>query len=104
MDIIDLRDIVDQKDENEEQYNTWKAALDKDAGYDIEELAENEPTMIADDDFEDYARELAEECGMIKDDVSWPMTCIDWTEAAEELQQDYSQVEVDGTTYWFRSY
>jgi hypothetical protein len=33
---------------------------------------------------------------------AWPRNCIDWKEAAEQLQQDYSCVEFDGTTYWYR--
>lgn len=60
-------------------------------------------TLIRDSYFEDYARELAEDCGMIKDDASWPYTCIDWERAAHELQQDYTSVDYDGVTYWIRS-
>lgn len=37
------------------------------------------------------------------DDASWPNTCIDWDEAARELQYDYFTVEFDGITYWIRS-
>jgi DNA repair exonuclease SbcCD ATPase subunit len=54
-------------------------------------------------DFEDYARELAEEIGAIDKNASWPNTCIDWKQAAEELQMDYSSVEWNGTTYLYRS-
>lgn len=61
-------------------------------------------TFIADSHFEDYARELAEDIGAIKRgrDMDWPCNRIDWEMAAEDLQQDYSQVEVDGETYWYR--
>lgn len=59
-------------------------------------------TLINDSYFEDYAKELANDCyGMIKD-IKWPFTCIDWEKATEELQQDYSSVEFDGETYWYR--
>lgn len=58
--------------------------------------------FIADHYFEDYAQELAEDCGMINKDAAWPNTCIDWEQAATELQQDYSSVDIDGTTYWYR--
>lgn len=59
-------------------------------------------TLIRDDHFEDYARELAEEIGAIEKKVSWPYTCIDWEQAASKLQTDYTSVEYDGVTYWFR--
>jgi len=58
--------------------------------------------LIRDSHFEDYARELAEDIGALKDDAQWPATCIDWEEAARQLQQDYTSVEFDGVTYWIR--
>ncbi len=58
--------------------------------------------FIADSHFEDYARELADDIGAIKQDAGWPNSCIDWEKAATELQQDYSSVEIDGETYWYR--
>jgi antirestriction protein len=58
--------------------------------------------LIAESDFEDYARELAEDIGAIPDDAQWPCTCIDWEKAARELQVDYSSVTYDGTEYLYR--
>jgi hypothetical protein len=58
--------------------------------------------LIRDSHFKDYAMALADDCGMIPDNASWPMTCIDWDQAARELQMDYSSVEIDGVTYWTR--
>lgn len=52
--------------------------------------------------FEDYARELAEDIGAIAKDTSWPATSIDWEAAANELLIDYSSVDFDGVTYYFR--
>ena len=57
-------------------------------------------TFIADSYFEDYAREYADDTGLLSDG-GWPFTCIDWEQAARELQYDYSSVELDGYTYWF---
>lgn len=58
-------------------------------------------TFIRDSYFERYAEELAEELGMIPDGAKWPANCIDWEQAARELQMDYSSVELDGDTYWY---
>ncbi len=53
--------------------------------------------------FEDYARQLADDLGLCDDrNAQWPHTCIDWAQAAEELQQDYTSVDFDGETYWVR--
>jgi hypothetical protein len=30
------------------------------------------------------------------------MSCIDWDQAARELQVDYFDVDFDGVTYWIR--
>ena len=60
-------------------------------------------TLIRDSYFEDYARELAEGCGMVKDDVTWPNNCIDWEKAADMLKQDYMSVDFGDETYWIRA-
>lgn len=59
-------------------------------------------TLIRDSFFEEYARELAEDCGMIDRDAKWPARCIDWERAAEELKSDYTAIHFDGETYWIR--
>lgn len=59
-------------------------------------------TLVRDSYFEDYARELAEDCGLIQRDAHWPNDCIDWERAARELQMDYTSVEFDGVEYWVR--
>lgn len=61
-------------------------------------------TLIRDSYFEDYARQLSDDMhGRDSAGHSWPFTCIDWAEAASELQQDYFSVDFDGVTYWIRS-
>lgn len=59
-------------------------------------------TLVPADEFEDYARELAEDTGAISGDESWPLSCIDWAKAADMLHQDYTEIELDGTTYYAR--
>lgn len=60
-------------------------------------------TLIPESEFEDYARQTAEDIGAIPDNAQWPCTCINWKEAADELRQDYSEVEFQGTTYLVRA-
>ena len=59
-------------------------------------------TLIRDGYFEDYARQLAEDIGAIKENASWPNNYIDWEAASEALKLDYTSVEFDGVTYWVR--
>lgn len=59
-------------------------------------------TLIRDSHFQDHAQELAEDIGAVNTDANWPNSCIDWAWAARELQMDYSSVEFDGVTFWYR--
>lgn len=58
------------------------------------------PTLISADYFPEYARELAEDCGMVSRANEWPLSYIDWERAADVLAQDYTEVEYDGQTYY----
>lgn len=102
-DVIDSRDIIEAIDSGD---------LDEDDQKAFEELAkegEGSPdwphgeTLIRDSYFEDYARQLAEDTGMLKGDEEWPLRHIDWEAAAGELKQDYFSVDFDGVEYWIRS-
>ena len=57
-------------------------------------------TLIADDYFETYARDLADDLGYTQRGVNWPYTHIDWEAAADELKSDYSCFEIFGSDYW----
>jgi multidrug efflux pump subunit AcrA (membrane-fusion protein) len=59
--------------------------------------------LIRDSYFEQYAEDLAEEVGAFTGQNYWPLNCIDWTKAAQQLQQDYTSVDFDGVDYWIRS-
>lgn len=59
-------------------------------------------TLVRESYFKDYAQELAEECGLISVDAKWPNNCIDWDQAARELEVDYSQIDYDGISYFVR--
>lgn len=107
-DVIDSRDVIERLEEldgsDEPEEVEEREALEK-----LAEEAEGSPdwtygeTLIRDSYFEDYARELAEDSGMIKGDESWPLNCIDWERAADELKADYFSVDFDGVEYWIRS-
>lgn len=66
----------------------------------LDEAARNEPTLIPEDEFEDYARDLAADIGAIDSDAGWPLSYIDWSAAADALQSDYTPITYQGTTYW----
>ena len=95
----------DQNTIDAEELDGLTAILDELKGYGGDEQWRGDwyPTaLIRDDHFEDYARELASDIGAIERNAQWPNNHIDWTAAAEALQQDYSSVEIDGTDYWYR--
>lgn len=58
--------------------------------------------LIADNYFENYAQELAEDIGATSDCASWPNYCIDWERAARELQYDYTSILIADRVYWGR--
>lgn len=84
-DVEELRILKDLQ-EQAEGYGDWRCG----------------ETLIRESYFETYAQQLAEECGMVNDDATWPNDCIDWEAAARELRMDYSAVDFDGETYLVR--
>ena len=108
MKTLDTRDLYKRKCELESLRDAVTTAREE-----LEELEtlENEisdfkhgETMIPENDFEDYARQFAEDIGAMEGvGDKWPCTCIDWERAARELAMDYSTVEYQGDTYLVRS-
>lgn len=128
-DVIDVRDIIarvlelrDERDEYNEKIGSpdaWDGVPDGDpeelamlegilsalAGYSGDEKFEGDwypVQLIAESYFQEYAQDLAEDCGMVDTSARWPMTCIDWEQAARELQMDYIPIIIYGSTYWYR--
>lgn len=101
--VIDSRDVIDAIENGDLEGEELKALED------LAEEAEGSPdwphgeTLIRDSYFEDYARELAEDTGMVKGNEDWPLRHIDWEAAADELKGDYFSVDFDGVDYWIRS-
>jgi antirestriction protein len=72
---------------------------------DLAEYAENESTMIPEEDFEDYAQEFAEDVGyMLKQSDNPLFSYIDWTSWAEDMKHDYTEVTFEDRTYLIRVY
>lgn len=59
--------------------------------------------LIRESHFQDYAQEVAEDIGAIDRNARWPLHCIDWERAADELKMDYTSLDFDGVIYWARS-
>lgn len=97
-------DIVDLRDLDGDELAEWKEAIESESGYDFDSVLRNEPVVIAEEYFTEYAEELAEELGYINGKARWPLNCIDWSQAAEELKQDYTSFTMNGTDYWFRAF
>ena len=57
--------------------------------------------LIRDSYFPDYAREMLEDCGVISGDLPHYIV-IDWEATAENILMDYSQIDIDGATYYYR--
>lgn len=55
------------------------------------------------DSEQDFAQQLAEDIGALKDDVSWPHDCIDWERATRELMYDYGSEDIPGGVAIWRS-
>ena len=131
-DVIDVRDIIvrvlelrDERDERDEynekmgspdawdgvpdgepdELNMLEDILSELAGYGGDEEFEGDwypIELVADSYFQEYAQNLAEDCGMVDTNARWPVNCIDWEQAARELQMDYSCIIIYDTTYWYR--
>ncbi len=81
-----------------------KSGLDSDiwesgykAGISMNNIEEAYTGSYKDD--EEFAEDIAEQTGCIDKNASWPMTCIDWEQAANVLMMDYT--EEDG--HYFRN-
>jgi antirestriction protein len=57
--------------------------------------------LVRDSYFEDYARELLEDCGDIPRNLPHYIE-IDWEATARNIRADYTEVDFDGVSYWVR--
>jgi hypothetical protein len=118
-DIIDVCDIIARVEELEDLQTTIDGGFTTD---DVEELATlsiilghlkgysgDEQwrgdwypiTLICDSHFTDYAIELLEDCGDLPRNLPHYIA-IDWEATARNIRVDYTAIEIDGQTYWYR--
>lgn len=110
--IIDSRDLIAEMNELlalQEAGEVHEANFDADRLAQLQELAnagiedwQDGAQLIRDDHFQDYAEDLADDLGLTGRGEKWPFTCIDWVQAAQELQYDFTPYTFDGETYWVR--
>lgn len=120
-DVIDSRDVIarieeleDERDalegvketvlwdrENADELTALKALAEQGEQYAADWL--HGETLIRESYFETYAEELAADvCAYDSREARWPLTHIDWEAAAEELKQDYTEIDFDGVPYLIR--
>lgn len=124
-DVLDTRDLMARFDELEsergdletdEERGQWAESDDGKEFAGLEELLEElrgnggdeqwkgswyPITLIADSYFVEAMEELVKDIGDIPSEVPSYMV-IDWDATAENLRADYSSVEYQGETYWYR--
>lgn len=108
-DTNDFDDILWEEEEIQSWKQDWFKELEQ-----IEEIDNVESevgsefdygcTLIDEYDFEIYAKDLVIDCGDLPQNLpSYIENNIDWSGVADDLKQDYSEVEYQGTKYLFRA-
>jgi hypothetical protein len=116
--VIDTRDIIDriaeleaQRDDEDVPQGERLTDEERDELQALTTLAESAEgylpdwkygeTLVRDDYFTKYTKELLKECGYIPDDFpDWIE--VDWEKTAENVQADYTELDFAGVTYWGR--
>lgn len=120
-DIIDVRDIIERVEELESEIedaceakdveaieayqpelDTLRAILEDLKGYGGDEQWRGDwypVTLIRDSYFNDYMDEMLEDCGELPKNLPCYLSItVDY----KALQMDYTSIEIDGVTYWYR--
>jgi predicted hydrolase (HD superfamily) len=103
--ILEYMARLDEEDEDEKEELGLLQALIEEVRDNSEEDPKDGCSLIRYDYFVEYAQELAEDIGAISGEhagLQWPLNCIDWEQAADQLKEDYNNVNYDGVTYWVR--
>lgn len=114
-DVIDVRDIIARIEELEEEQpiesdddlaelDALKEVMEELKGQGGDEQWDGDwypVKLIRDSYFEGYAQELVEDIGNMPNGIP-NYIVIDWEATARNIQQDYTSIEIEGVTYWFR--
>lgn len=104
--------VPDDGDISDEEFNwAWEDEVGSDAD-ELKNLIELKDqfgrewndgiTLVREKDFVEFAEDEADQLGLVEDTNAWPYCCIDWQKAADRLMMDYSSVDYDGETYYYR--
>lgn len=109
LDTFSLQERLDELQEEAEN-GRWRLTPDDSAELkELEALKDSLPewecneTLIPEGEFVEYAQQLASDLGCMENADSWPSTHIDWDAAANDLKNDYYEIEYQGETYLVRS-
>ena len=116
-DIFDSRDAEDRIEELREEIESDERFVDFGQEEELEDLLsfkeeaistfgetewDDGITFIADHHFTEFAETFAGDIGAINPDAGWPISSINWDDAAEQLKYDYAEVSLGNTNYWGR--
>ena len=104
-DIVDIEDNIKTVrydiEEAEEELAPLKSLADEAEGYAPD--WNYGATLIRDDYFEQYAKQLVQDIGDLPAEIpSYIENNIDWEGVASDIQVDYTSVDFDGEEYWIR--
>ena len=94
-------DINEWDDDNLDELEVLREANEQGENY-VPDWTYGE-TIIDEQHFEAYARELAYDIGALRGNEQWPHNHIDWEAAASELLNDYTEIDIGDRTYLVRS-
>ena len=123
-DIIDVRDIIERieeleslkddhesepdgghwSDEDAQELQTLTDIMDDLKGYGGDEQWRGDwypLTLIRESYFADYCQDLVIDCGGLPASIP-DYLVIDWEATSRNLKVDYSEVEIDGVTFFYR--
>lgn len=89
----ELQDWIEEYQDELDELN----ALETEIGYEWQ----YGETLIPDSELENYVEEFCYDVGYLEKD-SWLASYIDWEAVARDFKMDYSYVDFEGETYWYR--
>ncbi len=85
--------MLDWDNDQEVRFNTLTSVL--------EELTEDNSPLIPERNWVEYVQELLQETGDLPKNIPSYIE-IDWDKTADNISNDYSTIEIDGITYFYR--